>query len=151
MRVQTITPDDFFAHPCAQGLLDAYALEASIEGMPTPQADRVAYAMMETVGALTVLAAVDGDVLLGFLCLLLYRNPHYNALLGVIESFFVAPAARSTGAGTTLRETAERLAAERGAVGLLVSAPAEGRLVRVMERTAGYSESNRVFFKRLAA
>lgn len=150
MHVQTITFDEFFAHPCAPELLDAYALESAIDGLPRPSPDVDAYRMMESTGAAVLLAAMDGDVLIGFISLLVYRNPHYSALLAVAESYFVAPAARSTGAGLALREAAERLATERGAVGLLISAPAGGRLARVMERAAGYRETNRAFFKRLA-
>jgi GNAT superfamily N-acetyltransferase len=149
MHIQTITPDEFFAHPCAPELLDAYALESAIEGLPRPHADADAYRLLATTGGLTVLAAMEGEALVGFMTLLVYGNPHYSAVLGVVESYFVAPAARSTGAGNALRETAERFAAERGAAGLLISAPLGGRLARVMEHTAGYRESNRVFFRKL--
>jgi len=62
----------------------------------------------------------------------------------------VARAARKTGAGLALRKRAELVAADMGAVGVLISAPSDGRLAKVMERDRQYVETNRVFFRRLA-
>jgi GNAT superfamily N-acetyltransferase len=146
-EVRRITVDEFFAHPDAAALLDEYAAESSIVGMPTPQPARPLYETLEASGAMHVLAAFDGDAMLGFLALLVSLNPHYNAVIGVTESYFVAREHRKSGAGLRLLHAAERLADERGAVGLLISAPAGGRLAEVLDGYGEYRETNRVFFR----
>ena len=69
--------------------------------------------------------------------------------LAVVESYFVASKHRKSGAGLALLREAERIASDRGAHALLVSAPHGGRLADVMPRV-GYRETNRVFFRSLA-
>ena len=64
----------------------------------------------------------------------------------ITESFFVAKVHRDSGAGLKLLRAAEQKARALGSPGLLVSAPFGGTLVQVLPR-AGYTETNRVFFK----
>lgn len=125
-----------------------YAAESAIEGLPPPAAHFQTYRMMEAAGAMHVLGAYRGADLIGFIILLVSMNPHYGLPLAVTESFFVAHIDRKSGAGLKLLRAAEDLAAKLGAQGLLVSAPAGGRLADVMPG-AGYRETNRVFFRSL--
>lgn len=129
-------------------LLVEYAAESANDeiGPASPQIDT--YRAMEAAGVMRALTArVDGR-LVGFLFLLVPTLPHFGKVVGVVESYFVASAYRSTGAGMRLRTAAEDLAREAGAVGVLISAPSEGRLTQIMPRS-GYRETNRVFFKGL--
>lgn len=147
--VRRCSVEEFFAHVDAPGLLAEYAGECAIFGLPTPTPDPLRYRTLEDVGMLYVLAAFDGETMLGFVSLLAPTNAHYNVRLAVTESYFVAALHRGTGAGLALLRAAEVLATEENASGLLVSAPHGGRLAEVLPHV-GYRETNRVFFKGLA-
>jgi GNAT superfamily N-acetyltransferase len=86
---------------------------------------------------------------IGFLTLICIPLPHYSVPVAVSESFFVASVHRATGAGLALIREAERIARGLGALGLLISAPAEGRLAAVLDAKPDYRPTNRVFFKGL--
>jgi GNAT superfamily N-acetyltransferase len=135
--------------PKLAALLEAYATESSIAGMPrfNPQLDT--YRQLEAAGVLHVFAAHEGEELVGFLCLLVSAVPHYGVKIATTESYFVAPEHRKNGAGLRLLREAEGLARDLGAAGMLVSAPAGGRLAQVLEAMPSYRETNRVFFKGL--
>lgn len=123
-----------------------YVRESLIDGMPQPAPDWTAYATLEAAGLLHGFAAsVDGE-LIGFIAVLVAKQPRYAEPIAVSESFFVASAHRRTGAGLRLLRAAEDKARELGCPGLLVSAPAGGALAEVLPRR-GYAETNRVFFK----
>ncbi len=147
--IRQISVDDFFAHHDAPALLAEYAAESAIDGLPTPTPDQAKYQLIERTGALHVLAAFQGDTLLGFLALLVSFNPHYSTQLAVVESFFVGSAYRRTGAGLKLLKKAENVASMEHADGLLISAPVNGRLAAVMDGHGSYRETNRVFFRSL--
>lgn len=135
--------------PNLAALLDGYGAESAIKGMPPFNAQMGAYSAMEAAGILHPLVAFDGDVLVGFLLLLIAPLPHYGVKVATTESFFVAPEYRDAGHGLRLLRAAEVHAATLGAACLLVSAPKDGRLAAVLERLPHYSETNRVFFKGL--
>jgi GNAT superfamily N-acetyltransferase len=150
VEIKQCTVDEFFAHPGASALLAEYAAESAIAGMPTPNPNAERYAVLVQAGAAVPLVAFDGDDMLGFLVLLVALNPHYSAVIGVVESIFVASARRKTGAGLRLLREAENLAQSRGAVGFLVSAPLGGRFAEVLEAHGAYRETNRIFFRGFA-
>lgn len=130
-------------------LLAEYGEESAIAGLPPPKIDEVSYLRMERAGISNlVVATLDGE-LIGFILVIVNLNPHYSAKLAVVESFFVAKAHRKSGAGRMLQKRAEEIAKQKGAVGLLMSAPVGSRLARVLELDKGYRETNRVFFRSL--
>lgn len=130
-------------------LVAEYAQESSIAGLPTPTYHEAHYLRLERAGVAQLLVATLDDALIGFAIALVNVNPHYDQVLGVFESFFVAKAHRKSGAGLKLRKAAEQHAAERGAIGFLIPAPKGGKLARVLERDKAYRETNRVFFRSL--
>lgn len=144
--IRPSTVAELEAAPAFPDLLAEYAAESSIKGLPAPSAKMETYRHLESGGFLHVLASWLGDTLTGFITVLAAPLPHYGRTVAVSESFFVAKAHRSTGAGLKLLRTAEELAAKLGSPGLLVSAPFEGDLFKVLPRV-GYVETNRVFFK----
>ena len=151
MIVQPSTIATLEAAPSFPALLAEYAAESAIEGMPPPQARMPQYHALETAGALSVLEArTEAGDLIGFLTILSAPLPHYGRTLAVSESFFVAKAHRSTGAGLKLLRAAEDKTRDMGSPGLLVSAPYEGDLFKVLPRV-GYGEVGRTFFKKVAA
>jgi GNAT superfamily N-acetyltransferase len=132
--------------PYFDGLVDEYAAESSIEGLPHPKNKRETYEMLESVGALTVFGAYQDRHLIGFLTILLPIMPHYGEVVATTESYFVGADYRKSGAGLKLLRAAEVFAKEADAQGFLVAAPSGGRLAEVMPKL-GYTESNRVFFR----
>jgi GNAT superfamily N-acetyltransferase len=128
------------------GLLAEYAAESSISGMPPINTDSKTYIAMERSGCLQAIGAFKGDKLIGVIVLLTSVLPHYSALTTVTESFFVMKKYRKGGLGLKLLKAGEQYARDRGAVGMLVSAPAGGNLERVAPRM-GYQHSNTIFFK----
>ena len=148
LKVEPGTIPGLWASPGFHDLLEQYAEESSIDGMPRPAARLETYAAMEQAGILHVFdARLDGR-LVGFITVLAVSLPHYGVTTAVSESFFVAPEHRATGAGLRLLKAGEDKAREVGAPGLLVSAPYGGALAEVLPRR-GYRETNRVFFKRV--
>jgi GNAT superfamily N-acetyltransferase len=134
--------------PNRDELLDEYAREASIDGLPTQNPQRATYQQLEDLKALSVIGAFDGERYVGFALVLTTVSPHFGCMLSTTESLFVAKSYRHTGAGTKLLKAAERHAQASGSVGLLVSAPHGGRLAELLPMK-GYAESNRVFYKGL--
>lgn len=145
IRASTVV--ELEAAPTFSDLLAEYAAESAIEGLPPPAAKMETYRTLNDMGALHVLAAWAGDTLAGFITILSAPLPHYGRTVAVSESFFVAKAHRSTGAGLKLLKAAEDKARELGSPGLLVSAPYEGDLFKVLPR-CGYAETSRIYFKR---
>ncbi len=117
--------------------------------MPPAIANAEMYMNLEKAGSLHTIGAFLNDAAIGFITVLLSVIPHYSTLLAITESFFVAKAHRNTGAGLKLLRAAEDCAKEHKSPGLLVTAPFEGDLFRVLPRL-GYRETNRVFFRKLA-
>jgi len=126
-----------------------YAAESRIDGLPEPMAKWDTYQHLEAAGALHVFGAAVEGALVGFISVLAPILPHYGAVVAVCESFFVAREWRHTGAGLGLLKAAEDKAREIGSPGLLVCAPFEGDLFKVLPRR-GYAETNRVFFKKVS-
>lgn len=126
-----------------------YADETLIAGMPPPLARWPAYRALESAGLLSVFAAWDDGILVGFLSILAADLPRYGRRVAMSESFFVAGAYRKTGAGLKLLRAAEDKARAMDSPGLFVTAPFGGDLFKVLPRV-GYGEAARVFFKRMA-
>lgn len=130
-------------------LVEEYATESSIDGLPHPSAQWSMYHTLEDAGALYCFGAFLEGLLVGFVAVLSHVMPHYGVGISTTESFFVARAYRKTGAGSRLRHAAERYAQERGSAGILISAPHGGSLAAVLPGV-GYRQTNDVFFKRFA-
>ena len=148
MNVQMSSVAELEGDSGLASLLAEYAGESSIAGMPPPAVKMESYRELEARGLLQVLSATHDGRLIGFLTLLVPVLPHYGVAVAVSESFFVARAYRGTGAGLKLLRAAEDLARRLGSPGLLVSAPFEGDLFKVLPRV-GYAETNRIFFKKV--
>ncbi len=147
--VRVISFDEVETSPDFDILLKGYSEECSIVGLPVPECQADIYRLLETSGVLTILGGFHEDRLVGVVFLLVSRSPHYGVMLATTESFFVSPEYRKTGAGLKLLREAERVAQSQGAVAFLVSAPYGGKLAEVLPK-AGYTETNRVFFRSFA-
>jgi GNAT superfamily N-acetyltransferase len=148
LTVEACPLADIIAASAFPQLAAEYERESLIDGMPPPAPDWNAYAALEAAGLLHSFAATVDGGLVGFIAVLKAKLPRYAGPIAVTESFFVARSHRRTGAGLRLLRAAEDRARALGCPGLLVSAPAQGVLAKVLPRR-GYAETNRVFFKEL--
>lgn len=127
-------------------LLEEYAAESSIKGLPHPFAKVDTYRHLESNGTIHILGAFLDESLIGYMIVLSPVLPHYSVRVAVTESFFVMKKYRKTGAALILLKTAETYAKDQSALGMFMSAPLGGRLAEVLPHV-GYAETNRVFFK----
>lgn len=126
-----------------------YASEAAITGLPDPSDKLGVYQTIEKSGVFQAFGAFIEDDLVGFVATITPVLPHYGVAITVTESLFVGTSYRKTGAGLKLLRAAENHARSVGSPGMLVSAPVDGPLARVLPGMY-YRETNRVFFKELA-
>ena len=134
------------ASPEWDALAEEYAAEAQIKGMPPHNARWDSYQAFEGMGFLRAFSARKDGALIGFISVLAAPLPRYAETVAVTESFFVARAQRYTGAGLKLLALAENCAKELGSRGLLVSAPIDGVLPKILVHR-GYDPASLVFFK----
>lgn len=146
--IKKCTIADLEGAPNIQEILDEYAAESSpsIKGLPRPLAKVDTYKHLESINAIHIIGAFFKDVLVGYIIIVAPVLPHYSIRIAVSESYFVLKSCRGTGAGTKLREAAEKWSKEAGAIGILMSAPLDGDLAEVLPHV-GYQETGRVFFK----
>ncbi len=140
---ETIRNDPYY-----HDIINGYADECAIEGMPRPKPDGRVYQQLINNGVMFPFTARIHPFLIGFIALLVTPNPHYGCLIGTVESFYVLPEHRSSGAGLQLLARARQHATTLGAKGLLVSAPADGTLSAVLDGM-NFMHTNEVFFKPL--
>jgi len=142
IRIVNCTVSDVL---CEEHMLDEYAQESSIKDMPHPKAQLSMYQDLEERGVLRVIGAYRDNFLIGFVTVMCSVLPHYGKKVAITESFFVPKAYRKTGAGLRLLHAAQEYTKEQCAVGLLVSAPYQGSLSKVLPRV-GFKHTNEVFF-----
>ena len=139
---------EFCASDNLDELFSEYADESSVNGLPRYNVNFDTYHMLDKAGAIKLACAYAGEVIVGFISVLVTVLPHYSATLATAESYFVAKKYRAGGAGLRLLRCGERFAQDAGSPGLLVSAPAAGILSTILPKL-GYKNTNLVFFKKL--
>ncbi len=145
--VVQVCADDILEAPEFARLIAEYAAESKIEGLPPPNPRPEAYRHLEKLGFLHTFASLEGQELTGFIAMMTPPSLHYNVPLSVIESVFVCAAHRGV-AGILLLEATLAKARELGSPGLLVSVPMGSRVPELLVKM-GFSQSSRIFFKRL--
>ena len=120
-------------------LLEEYADECSIpligEISPQPQI----YAALEQSGVLRCFGAFDRGKLVGFVTVLLTVLPHYGKKVATVESLFARRG------GSELIEAAELCAKYAGCTAILYSAPAGGRLEKLLSMKKSCKRTNAIF------
>ena len=149
IEIKKITVAELDGSPEFAGLQAEYIEEVKIDGMPPAKAQKTIYENLERAGVFNIFGAYLGDLLVGFVTVLVTVLPHFGVVMAVTESLFVGKDYRKTGAGLQLLKTAERHALVVGSPCLLVSAPVGGALADVLPYV-GYTEKNRVFFRKLS-
>lgn len=149
IEVRRITFGELESDPNFRWLIEVYAEESQIAGLPPANYHSELYHRMEATGTFFVLGAYRNGEMVGFVNFIVTVLPHYGVKVATTESIFVAREFRRTGAGVKLIREMEKICAELGAVGVLVSAPSGGRLAEVMPGLK-YRETNQIFFKAVA-
>ncbi|SEB24780.1 GNAT family N-acetyltransferase [Paraburkholderia sartisoli] len=145
--VRECTFDELASAAGFDALCAEYAAESGrMAEFGPPKVDVDAYRAMEAAGMAHCIGVWCDDELTGFGVVTLSVLPHYTKLIGCLISFFVAERARNGSAGTQIRKLAEDIAKERGALGMMISAPSESRLDVILPRS-GYRATNRLYFK----
>ncbi len=126
----------------ARELIAEYAAECSMPGAE-PQAET--YAAMEHAGALQCFGAYVAEELVGFVSVLTAVMPHNGKRMATVESLFVHPGHRGSGAGNDLLFAAEQYADETECVAITQTARIGSRLDRVLSRRAGSQPSHTVY------
>jgi hypothetical protein len=151
IAIRQCTFDDLASAAGFDALCAEYAAESGrMSEFGEPKVDADAYRAMEAAGVAVCIGAWDvgayREVPVGFGVITLSVLPHYSKLIGCLISFFVAEHGRKGSVGTRIRELAEQIVKERGALGLMISAPCESRLDVILPRV-GYRPTNRLYFK----
>ena len=138
-----------FDAPNSADLIRAYAKECLI---PDAEPQRATYEAMEKAGALQCFAAYSyadfGDfvigrdasaLLIGIVSVIRASMPHSGQLVATVESLFVDPDYRGTGAGAKLLFAAEQYAEDSGCVALTCMARVGSTFDKVLSRRDGYA------------
>lgn len=149
ISVKLTTVAEIESAPNLADLLAEYARESAVDGLGDASPQFAMYHAMEAAGVTYLFGAYRGDMLIGFLIMIVSTLPHFGQVAASTESFFVASAERKTGAGLNLLRHAMAHAEHMGARGFFVSAPVQGRLETLLP-AIGFRETNRVFFRSFA-
>ena len=142
LEIKPVSYSEILDAPNSAELLDAYAKDCV---MPDYNPQRQIYQAMEKSGALYCFGAYVDDVLIGFVSVVTGVMPHNGKREATIESLFVLPSHRATGAASELMTTVEKVSAVTGCVALLYTARAGSPLEVVLSRRPGCKESHTMF------
>jgi GNAT superfamily N-acetyltransferase len=145
--IRSISVAEVFRSSDAARLFSEYAAECSIPLIGEINPQQITYEAIERTGMLKCFGAYEGERLVGFATVLTTVLPHYNKKVATMESLFVEPESRAGGIGDELLKAVETFAKKDGCVAILYSAPAGGRLERLLQRK--YTKTNAVFCRSL--
>ena len=143
MHIQRVSYADLIEWPA----IAEYAAECAIPEMGPANPQPAIYARMENVGIFQAFGAFYNMQLAGFATVLTPVLPHYGKKMATIESFFVSKTYRRYGVGRELMKAVEKYSQEAGCAGILYSAPANGKLERLLGLCKKYRRTNSVFFR----
>lgn len=146
IQIRLVSVKDLFDEPNFKRLSEEYTAESLIEGFQRPDPDLNVYEKLESLSMLDVIAAYDGDLLVGFISLLTSAPPHYKRPITNTESFFVTMPYRKAGVGLRLLKAAEEYVKMIESPCLTVCAPVGGQLDKVMSRV-GYRHTTNVYMR----
>ena len=129
-------------------LLAEYAAECSISAVGPIDLHEPTYAALESSGAMRSFGAFDRGRMVGFSSVLTPVMPHYSRRVASPESIFAAKGSGS--AGRELMGALTQYAKDADCVGMLLSAPVNGRLERLMEADKRYERTNSIFYRAFA-
>jgi predicted acetyltransferase len=148
LEIKKSTMFEMESDPKFRPLLAEYGEEVAKTGGLKPCADIDMYYKIERSGSFHVWSARLDNTMIGFISVIVNIFPHYSLLLSSTESYFVGAQYRYTGAGNKLKAVAEDFLEKMDAEGIIITAPKDGPLIKVLANSDEYKEMGKVFFKR---
>lgn len=142
LEIRPVSYAEILDAPNSTELLQAYAKDCVV---PDYNPQRQIYAALENSGALYCFGAYVRRTLIGFVSVVIGVMPHNGKRTATIESLFVLPSHRATGAANELMTTVERVSAVTGCVALVYTARAGSSLEVVLSRRPGCKASHTMF------
>jgi GNAT superfamily N-acetyltransferase len=135
--------------PNAAHLIRSYAAACIV---PDAEPQRPLYDAMEKAGIIHCFGAYSlvgdaGPVLIGFSSVICSIMPHDGHLVASLESLFVDPPHRSTGASDMLLSAAEKFAADAGCRCFVCQARTGSAYDTVLSRRTGFSQTHSQYTK----
>ena len=134
---------------CAE-LMQEYAAESALSGLPAPVTDLEKYKVLEEKDLFHAIGAWLDDKLIGWIGILSTVSLHYGVGISFAEGFFVLKEHRNTLAGLQLLGEAERYGKQKGSFGLFITAPIDGELYKLMKLHRQYTNTHALFFRGLS-
>lgn len=135
--------------PNFAALLEEYALESAIAGIPQPSAKMEMYRLLEKSGGFHAFGAFE-DHLIGFIGVLCAPSQHYGGnKIATCESYFVTKSRRSTGAGIRLRNAAKEFGKANDCSVILTVAKPGSDLDLMLMAKKECEHTNNVYCERL--
>ena len=147
ITVLPVSVATIFDAPNSTALFQANAAECLV---PDAVPQRAIYEAMEQAGALKCFAAHLNTQLIGFISVIITIMPHNGKRIATVESIFVDPIYRVTGAGDSLLDAIDKCAEDSGCIGITGAARKGSRLEKVLARRAGYQQTHSVYTRWLA-
>lgn len=141
-EIRKIRCADILDSPNSPELLAEYGLECE---MPDYLPQRSMYEDMEARGAFDCFGAYLSGRLIGFISIVNVIMPHNGKKMALVESLFVSPAWRDSGAGNDLLAAGKSLSRDSGCVAILYSARAGSRLETILSRSPGCKKTHTGF------
>lgn len=145
--IRRCTVDEIEAAPNLASLIAAYELECGMPELGKYEPQFPIYRLLQDGGCFHPICAFVDGCLVGFILPLVIINPHSGMVIASAESFFVMPESRAGNTGLLLLDAAEKLAEEKGAAGLFISALIGSPLASVLAARKSYRANNIVFVK----
>jgi GNAT superfamily N-acetyltransferase len=142
LEIKPVSYTEILDAPNSAELLDAYSKDCV---MPDYAPQRQIYSAMEKAGSIYCFGAYVSGTLIGFVSVFAGVMPHNGKLLATIESLFVLPSHRATGAADALMAAVERVSKAAGCVNLLYTARVGSPLEVVLSRRPGCKKSHTTF------
>lgn len=146
LTFKTMKPTEIWAAKGVQEIIAECYDECANKSMGIAKPDLEVYELYENVGAIKAVGVFDGEKIVGGVAVLISPMAHFSTRGAVVESLFLLPKYRHSGAGLRLLAEAKRIAKESGTPGLYISAPKNSRL-EAMLNANGVKQTNSVFFE----
>lgn len=148
VSIRQCTVAELEAAPNFGALLDEYAKESAIAGLPDPKAKLETYRALNASGVMTVFASFyDFDYVAGFITVLTQDLLKYPTQAAICDAFFVSKDNRKTGSGFKLKQWAERYAREKGTAGIFYSAKPGSSLDLMLSMSHECEHTNNIYFR----
>lgn len=147
IEIKRIPVEDFLA---ARELHAEYAEECSIREIGHATPNEALYRKLDEGGGLRCFGAFSDGELIGFANILVYGLLHYIAVIGTVESLFVAKSHRTTSAWIDMKAAIKDHARDAGCIVVLCSCPVGGALERVLEASKDSVRTNSIFMWRIS-